>query len=99
MNDAKESISLTEKDRQSINTMSALGDMTRYRIFKLLLHNNGLCVSEIAELLHISTSAVSQHFRTFELVGLVDKNRFGQKICYSLRVSDPLVKYLISSSN
>jgi ArsR family transcriptional regulator len=77
--------------------MSALGDKTRYKIFKLILDNNELCVSEIAELLNISVPAVSQHFRTFELIGLVDKDRIGQKICYKLKLDDPIVTILVNN--
>jgi len=52
-----------------------------------------LCVSEMAQQLHISPSAVSQHFRNFEILGLVTKERTGQKICYVL-TDDPLVNEL-----
>jgi ArsR family transcriptional regulator, arsenate/arsenite/antimonite-responsive transcriptional repressor len=97
MNEVKTITTLTKNEQKSINIMSALGDRTRYKIFKLLLNNDGLCVGEIAESLDISISAVSQHFRTFELIGLVDKERFGQKICYSLRIQDHFIKNLISS--
>lgn len=54
-----------------------------------------MCVSEIAEALDISVPAVSQHFRIFELVGLVDKTRYGQKICYTLKSDDQLVQELV----
>jgi predicted transcriptional regulator len=44
--------------------------------------------------LEISPSAVSQHFRNFEMIGLVSKERIGQKICYALNDNDALVKEL-----
>jgi hypothetical protein len=37
---------------------------------------------------------ISQHFRNFELIGLVDKERMGQKMCYMLKADDYLVKEL-----
>lgn len=75
--------------------MQLLGDKTRYRIFKLLMSHDEMCVSDIATELGITVSAVSQQFRNFELVGLVDKERMGQKICYTLKGDDTLVESLI----
>lgn len=69
-----------------------LGDKTRLKLFKLLAQKQELCVSEIAKVLDVSVSAVSQHFHLFEVNGLVDKKRMGQKICYELNLNDPLVQ-------
>ncbi|MEX0748880.1 MAG: metalloregulator ArsR/SmtB family transcription factor [Candidatus Saccharimonadales bacterium] len=85
-------ITLTPQDERLIFTMQLLGDATRYKIFKLLLDGSDRCVGEIAAELDISISAVSQHFRHFERLGLVDKQRTGQKICYLLRCEDELVE-------
>ncbi len=79
-------------EEKLIHTMQLLGDKTRFQIFKLLINNENLCVSQIAERLNISVSAVSQHFRNFEIIGLVTKRRDGQKICYELKNDDELVK-------
>ena len=79
--------------------MQLLGDDTRYKIFKLLYGGKNLCVSEIAEELHISVPAVSQHFRIFELVGIVDKVRTGQRVCYKLKENDEFVAKLTSFAN
>jgi DNA-binding transcriptional ArsR family regulator len=73
--------------------MQLLGDATRYKMFKLLCSNQDLCVSEMANRLNISPSAVSQHFRSFEMLGLVEKERTGQKICY-IFTDDELVDEL-----
>lgn len=78
-------------ENRLIHTLQLLGDKTRFKIFKLISTNEDLCVSGIAKELQISPSAVSQHFRHFEILGLVDKERMGQKICYSLREEDELV--------
>jgi predicted transcriptional regulator len=67
-------------------------------MFKILLEKKQLCVSEIANKLNVSVPAVSQHFRTFELVGIVEKERMGQKICYQLKDDDDLIKQLIKIS-
>jgi ArsR family transcriptional regulator len=87
---------LSTKDERLIHSLQALGDTTRYKMFKILQENNELCVGEIADRLQISSSAVSQHFRTFELIGLVKKQRSGQKVCYTLNKDDVLANKLIA---
>lgn len=86
---------LTKQEERFASIFQLLGDKTRFKIFKILLSGREMCVSEIAEALDISTPAVSQHFRIFELVGLVDKERYGQKVCYKLKSDDVLVHQLI----
>lgn len=86
---------LTAEEERLIRTMQLLGDKTRYKLCKLLMTRNELCVSQIADELNISVSAVSQHFKSFELLGLVDKERKGQKICYLLKPEDTFVKELL----
>ena len=87
-------MTITDKEKRLVHAMQLLGDSTRYKIFKLMLSDRELCVSEIAESLNISPSAVSQHFRNFEMLDLVDKHRYGQKICYALKKDDMLVNDL-----
>jgi DNA-binding transcriptional ArsR family regulator len=86
---------LNSREEHLVNAMQVLGDKTRFKIFKILLSGKEMCVTEIAEALDISVPAVSQHFRIFELVGLVGKTRYGQKICYSLKSDDPFVRNLV----
>lgn len=90
-----ESTKLSVREERVVSAMQLLGDKTRFKIFKLLLSGREMCVTEIAKALGISVPAVSQHFRIFELVGLVDKQRYGQKICYLLKTDDQFVKELI----
>lgn len=91
-------LTLTTTDKRMILALQLLGDSTRFKMFKLLLADHNLCVSEIADKLNISPSAVSQHFRSFEMLGLVSKERSGQKICYLL-TDDSLVKDLKKLTN
>ena len=90
---------LSTKDKRLIHSMQTLGDSTRYKMFKIMQANKHLCVGEIAEQLQVSSSAISQHFRTFELLGLVKKERNGQKVCYALNTNDELAKQLIELTN
>lgn len=86
---------LTANEERLVHALQILGDKTRFKIFKLLISDKELCVSDIAHQLDISVSAVSQHFRNFEMIGLVGKERMGQKICYGLRTDDDFVKQLV----
>lgn len=88
-------IELTSSEERLVYAMQLLGDKTRFKLFKLLMASSDMCVTEIANKLGITVSAVSQHFRSFELIGVVDKERIGQKICYMLKNDDKLVKELV----
>ena len=87
--------SLTNSDKKLIRILQVLGDPNRYKMFKILLEKKELCVSEIAGRLNISVPAASQHFKTFELVGIVEKERMGQKICYQVKNNDKLLGQLV----
>jgi DNA-binding transcriptional ArsR family regulator len=91
-------LALDAYEERLVYVMQLLGDKTRFKLFKLLIKNNthGMCVGEIASSLGVSISAVSQHFKNFEQLGLVDKKRTGQKICYELREHDEVINYLKS---
>lgn len=88
-------VELTQEEERAVHAMQILGDKTRFKIFKLMQSGDNLCVSQIAESIGVSASAVSQHFRDFEHIGLVNKQREGQRICYTLK-DDDLVNYLKS---
>lgn len=85
---------ISKDEERLIFAMQLLGDKTRYKIFKLLMTRDEMCVTDIAEELDVTVSAISQHFRNFELIGLVDKERMGQRMCYMLKADDYLVKEL-----
>lgn len=78
---------------------NALADTGRFRIFKLLLGRDDLCVTDVANVLGISVPAASQQLRIMELSGLVKKERMGQMMCYCVRGNDPLVKSIIKIIN
>ncbi|MBI3624053.1 winged helix-turn-helix transcriptional regulator [Candidatus Saccharibacteria bacterium] len=88
-------VKLNKREERLVSAWQSLGDKTRFKIFKLLLSKKDYCVSEIAEKVGISLPAASQHFRIFELVGLVDKVRYGQLVCYVINKNDPLVQELV----
>ncbi len=72
----------------------ALSDRRRFDIMKFLINRNDLCVSQIADVFHITVSAASQQLRLLELAGLIKRVRMGQKICYEIK-EDRLVKAVL----
>ncbi len=65
-----------------IKALGLLGDPTRFLMFKTVCENSQHCVSDLALILGVSPSAVSQHFQGFEMLGIMQRKRTGQKICY-----------------
>lgn len=76
---------LSDQERATLRVLQVLADETRYKMYKLLRNRELVCVGEIARLIGVSIPAISQHFKLFEAAGMVDRQRFGQRICYSLR--------------
>ena len=66
-----------------IRVMKALSDPNRVRVVKLL-QTGELCVCEIKEVLGLAQSTVSKHMKILEDAGLVEKNRQGTWMIYSL---------------
>ena len=66
-----------------IRVMKALSDPNRVRVVKLLQEGE-LCVCEIKEVLGLAQSTVSKHMKILEDAGLVDRNRQGTWMIYSL---------------
>lgn len=88
---------ITQDDGALALMFGALGDSNRFRIFTLLLEPQGLCVTDLANILNLTVSAVSQHLRILEMTGLLSKKRDGQMLCYQIRVEDPTVKELVDT--
>ena len=82
-------------DEQLPAVFNALSDTGRFRIFKLLMRYQDLCVTDIANIMDISVPAASQQLKVLELSGLVTRDRQGQKICYCIKSTNPLVKAMI----
>lgn len=66
---------------QVAEAMKQLGDVSRLRIFWLLCHAEE-CVTHIAELVGMSTPAVSHHLRLLKAAGLIGSNRVGKEMFY-----------------
>lgn len=71
---------------------NALGDPMRFATFRLLMQHRGICVSDIANILGVSTPAASYQLKMLEMVGLIRRERQGKMVCYVIRDEDPFVK-------
>ncbi len=77
-----------------VEIFSALGDTTRFKLFKLLAQDEEICVGQMAEQLGITSACVSQHMKVLANAGLVDRIRMGQKVCYKVSTDLPEKKLL-----
>src|SRR5699024_4082498 len=73
--------------------LNLLGDQTRLTVMKLM-KNKACCVCDLVELFHVSQPSVSQHIRKVNDLGLVDEERKGQWIFYSLNKSSEYYSYI-----
>jgi len=64
--------------------LDAAGNIQRLKMLYLLHAHKEMCVCDIAEILEITDSAVSQHLRKLKDRNLVNARRNGQTIYYSL---------------
>lgn len=64
----------------------ALADPTRRRIFELL-RSADLTAGELADHFDMTKPSISHHLNTLKAAGLVDAEREGQSIVYSLNTS------------
>ncbi len=64
--------------------LAVAGNSQRLKILYLLHAHHEMCVCDLAEVLEMSESAVSQHLRKLKDKNLVKTRRAGQTIFYSL---------------
>jgi DNA-binding transcriptional ArsR family regulator len=88
-------IKVKKSDSQLPLIFEALGDQGRFHTFKLLTERRGLCVTEIARVFNITTSAASQQLKILERAGLVQRMRMGLMIWYQVNLKTPRTKQLI----
>ncbi|HEU4407720.1 MAG TPA: metalloregulator ArsR/SmtB family transcription factor [Polyangiaceae bacterium] len=73
--------------------LSLLGNATRLRAFYVLDQLGECCVCDLADILGVTQSAVSQHLAKFKAYGLVSVRRDAQTLFYRL-ADKPEVKRL-----
>ena len=80
-------------DKQS-HCCSMMSDPTRIKILITIEQYQQLCVSEIAQILQITVSAVSHQLSKLEKFGSVVKIKKGQEVFYSLNKKNQVVQCL-----
>lgn len=66
------------------DSLAAAGNLQRLKILYLLHAHKEMCVCDLAEVLELTDSAVSQHLRKLKDKNMVETRRAGQTIYYSL---------------
>lgn len=80
---------LNENDRQLADAFKALGNVTRFRMFRLLTHQPEITVGAMAKILRISTPLASLYINDLEQAKLIRKNRAGKSIVSGLDRRNP----------
>jgi len=86
---------LKAQNTSLVDVFSLLGDKNRFLIIKLLIEQGEMCVTDLANVLDISVSAVSQHLRILEMSRMVKGEKMGQMMCYKPKIDDPRIKKII----
>jgi len=81
--------------------LKLLSDANRYNIFMKLLEYDGLCVCELEDLIGMKQANTSKHLRRFKEMGIIDSERTGNMIKYSIKeefldYNMELIKFLIN---
>lgn len=85
INEGRNYLNRTSSDIREKSRLYFLGsDPTRLKIFFLLKKYKELCVTDFAEILDMSLSAVSHQMSLLEKANLIVKTKMGQMVCYSL---------------
>jgi|SRR5579862_235029 len=71
-------------ERELKQLCRALGDLTRMRIVRHLVHEREVSVSDLAELLLLSQPLASWHLRILRRAGLLSTRREGRQVYCSL---------------
>ncbi|MFD3261457.1 ArsR/SmtB family transcription factor [Paenibacillus lentus] len=75
--------------------LKLLGDKTRLTMLTLL-KDREWCVCEFVDIFDMSQPAISQHLRKLKSQGIVNEDRRGQWVYYSLNVEDkPYIKTVL----
>lgn len=74
-----------------------LSDVKRYRIFRILVEEPKLTVSDIAQLLNISLPLTSQHLKILAFANLLQKERAGKKVFTKLERNNPFVQVVVKA--
>src|SRR5690625_1392084 len=78
---------------KAANVLKLLGDKTRLTMLKLM-DDHACCVCEFVEIFQFSQPAISQHLRKLKDLGLVEEERKGQWIFYSINKDNEYYSFI-----
>lgn len=82
---SKHRLAAAEPGLQSLAAVLALaGNEVRLKMLFLLLDEQQLCVCDLADVLQMNVSAISQHLRKLKDGGVVNARKVGQTVFYTL---------------
>ncbi len=86
---------------QQAEFFKCIGDPTCLKLLHILINQKEACVSDITAVLGISMPAVSHQLKKLRNMGLVEKTRDGQMICYSLAKNEraKMIKKLLKKTS
>ncbi len=73
--------------------LKLLGDKTRLTILKLI-DNQTCCVCEFVEIFQVSQPSISQHLRKLKDIGLINEERKGQWVFYSINKANEYYSFI-----
>lgn len=89
--------SLRTHDRGHAAAFKSLGEINRFRIFKILAVAPMISVSAVANILGISVPLTSQHVKSLEAAQLLTKVRSGKVVYLRLNHGNPFVEEVVRS--
>jgi DNA-binding transcriptional ArsR family regulator len=89
----KRLVSLAEAIRHKNDLYYIGSDPTRLKILLLLKGDDELCVTDLANILDVSVSAISHQVSILEQHGLVVRVKMGQMVCYKLEKNEVLEEF------
>lgn len=94
----RERVAELETGLQSISSeLSLAGNPVRLSVLFLLNEEKMLCPCDIADILGMTVSAISQHLRKLKDGGLINPKRVAQTVFYSLKKDSlPLLRPIFS---
>lgn len=88
---------IREHDRDLASIFKSLGEINRFRIFKLVMAAPMITVSAVAKILDISVPLASQHVKLLEAAQLLTKIRSGKIVHLQLNLENPVVDEVVQS--
>ena len=76
--------SMSEEIQRRAQVFAMLGNEVRLSIVRLLLYKERMCVCDLADILEMRQSPISQHLRKLKDAGILVNKREGMTVYYSI---------------